>query len=80
MFWVQSQIRGKYQSYSQVQSSLSMTGAEVAQAILHRMEVENVAENREAKSVLQAAAWTYVATVFYAVLQLIQLLIMSRSR
>lgn len=37
-------------------------------------------ENKAAKSVLQAAAWTYVATAFYAVLQLIQLLIMSRNR
>lgn len=213
MFWAQSQIRGTYQRYSQVKSSLGMTGAEVAQAILQRMGVEDVAiepiageltdhydptakavrlsegiysstslaaaavaahecghvlqdkqgytfmniraslvpaanlgsqlgptlvlmgiifssvgaisslvinigillfvgviafhivtlpvefdasrralrlidelgilqgdENRAAKSVLQAAAWTYVATAFYAVLQLIQLLIMSRSR
>ncbi len=213
MFWAQSQIRGTYQRYSQVKSSLGMTGAEVAQAILQRMGVEDVAietiageltdhydptakavrlsegiysstslaaaavaahecghvlqdkqgytfmniratlvpaanlgsqlgptlvimgilfssvgaisswainigillfagviafhivtlpvefdasrralrlidelgilqgdENKAAKSVLQAAAWTYVATAFYAVLQLIQLLIMSRNR
>lgn len=213
MFWAQSQIRGTYQRYSQVNSSLGMTGAEVAQAILQRMGVEGVAiepiageltdhydptakavrlsegiysstslaaaavaahecghvlqdkqgytfmniratlvpaanlgsqlgptlvimgilfssvgaisswainigillfagviafhivtlpvefdasrralrlidelgilqgdENKAAKSVLQAAAWTYVATAFYAVLQLIQLLIMSRNR
>lgn len=213
MFWAQSQIRGTYKRYSQVNSSLGMTGAEVAQAILQRMGVEDVAiepvageltdhydptakavrlsqgiygstslaaaavaahecghvlqdkqgytfmniratlvpaanlgsqlgptlvllgivssslgiisslainigiilfagviafhlvtlpvefdassralrlidelgilqgdENRAAKSVLQAAAWTYVATAFYAVLQLIQLLIMSRRR
>lgn len=213
MFWAQSQIRGTYQRYSQVKSSLGMTGAEVAQAILRRMGVEDVAiepiageltdhydptakavrlsegiysstslaaaavaahecghvlqdkqgytfmniratlvpaanlgsqlgptlvvlglfagslgaisiwainigillftgviafhivtlpvefdasrralklidelgilqgdENKAAKSVLQAAAWTYVATAFYAVLQLIQLVIMSRNR
>lgn len=37
-------------------------------------------ENRGAKAVLQAAAWTYLATAFYAVLQLIQLLLMSQRR
>ncbi|WP_348539934.1 MULTISPECIES: zinc metallopeptidase [Spirulina sp. CCY15215] len=31
-----------------------------------------------AKSVLQAAAWTYVATAVYAVLQLAQLILISR--
>ena len=35
-------------------------------------------EHKGAKAVLQAAAWTYVATAVYAVLQLIQLIIMSR--
>lgn len=213
MFWAQSQVRGTYQRYSQVNSSLGMTGAEVAQTILQRIGIQDVAiepvageltdhydpgakavrlsqgiygssslaaaaiaahecghvlqdkegytfmniratlvpaanigsqlgpmlvlgglifssmgaisslvinigiilfvgviafhivtlpvefdasrralklidelgilqgsENKAAKSVLQAAAWTYVATAFYAVLQLIQLLIMSRNR
>ncbi len=213
MFWAQSQVRGTYQRYSKVNSSLGMTGAEVAQTILQRMDIQDVAiepiageltdhydpgakavrlsqgiygssslaaaaiaahecghvlqdkegytfmniratlvpaanigsqlgpmlvlgglifssmgaisslvinigiilfvgviafhivtlpvefdasrralklidelgilqgsENKAAKSVLQAAAWTYVATAFYAVLQLIQLLIMSRNR
>lgn len=37
-------------------------------------------EKRGAKAVLQAAAWTYVATAIYAVLQLIQLLLISRDR
>jgi Zn-dependent membrane protease YugP len=37
-------------------------------------------ENKGARAVLQAAAWTYVATAFYAVLQLVQLIIMSRGR
>jgi len=37
-------------------------------------------ENKAARAVLQAAAWTYVATAFYAVLQLIQLLLISRNR
>ncbi|MDB9518874.1 zinc metallopeptidase [Roseofilum reptotaenium CS-1145] len=37
-------------------------------------------ENRGAKAVLQAAAWTYVATALYAVLQLAQLLLISRNR
>lgn len=35
-------------------------------------------ENKGAKAVLQAAAWTYVATAFYALLQLIQLWLMSQ--
>ncbi|MDJ1170632.1 zinc metallopeptidase [Roseofilum sp. BLCC_M154] len=37
-------------------------------------------ENRAAKAVLQAAAWTYVATALYSVLQLAQLLLISRDR
>ena len=37
-------------------------------------------ENKGAKAVLQAAAWTYVATALYAVLQLVQLLLLSRDR
>ncbi|WP_017302951.1 zinc metallopeptidase [Spirulina subsalsa] len=37
-------------------------------------------ENQGAKAVLQAAAWTYVATALYAVLQLAQYIILSRSR
>lgn len=37
-------------------------------------------EHKGAKAVLQAAAWTYVATALYAVLQLVQLLILSRDR
>jgi uncharacterized protein len=37
-------------------------------------------ENRGAKAVLQAAAWTYVASALYAVLQLVQLLLISRDR
>jgi Zn-dependent membrane protease YugP len=35
-------------------------------------------EKKGAKAVLQAAAWTYVATAVYAVLQLAQLILMSR--
>ena len=37
-------------------------------------------ENRGAKAVLQAAAWTYVATAFYALLQLAQLMLMASRR
>ncbi|MGK7929627.1 MAG: zinc metallopeptidase [Spirulina sp.] len=37
-------------------------------------------EKKGAKAVLQAAAWTYVATALYAVLQLIQYLIIARNR
>ena len=37
-------------------------------------------ENRRARSVLNAAAWTYVATAIYAALQLVQLLLMRGDR
>ncbi|TAF56656.1 MAG: zinc metallopeptidase [Oscillatoriales cyanobacterium] len=36
-------------------------------------------ERRGAKAVLDAAAWTYVATAIYSVLQLVQLVMMSRD-
>ncbi|NJN60644.1 MAG: zinc metallopeptidase [Coleofasciculaceae cyanobacterium RL_1_1] len=36
-------------------------------------------ERRGAKAVLDAAAWTYVATAIYSVLQLVQLLMISRD-
>ncbi|MGD1902325.1 MAG: zinc metallopeptidase [Geitlerinemataceae cyanobacterium] len=36
-------------------------------------------ERRGAKAVLNAAAWTYVATTIYSVLQLVQLVLMSRD-
>ncbi len=38
------------------------------------------AEHQAAKAVLQAAAWTYVATAFYALLQLAQLMLMASRR
>ena len=41
-FWAQSRIRGEYERYSRIQSSLGMTGAQVAQTILSRMGVTNV--------------------------------------
>ncbi|MBE9118614.1 zinc metallopeptidase [Lusitaniella coriacea LEGE 07157] len=37
-------------------------------------------EHRGAKAVLQAAAWTYVASAIYAILQLVQLLLLSQRR
>jgi Zn-dependent membrane protease YugP len=37
-------------------------------------------ENRGARKVLNAAAWTYVATAIYAALQLVQLLLMRGDR
>ncbi|MEL6322071.1 MAG: zinc metallopeptidase [Cyanobacteria bacterium J06626_14] len=37
-------------------------------------------EQKGAKAVLQAAAWTYVATALYSVLQLVQLVLISQSR
>ena len=41
-FWAQSRIRGEYDRYSRIPSSLGMTGAQVAQTILSRMGVTNV--------------------------------------
>lgn len=41
-FWAQSNIKGTYQRYSQVQSSLGMTGAQVAKTILSKMNIRDV--------------------------------------
>ncbi|MEN9206028.1 MAG: zinc metallopeptidase [Thermostichales cyanobacterium BF4_bins_65] len=48
--------------------------------LIDRLGILQGQEHRGAKAVLDAAAWTYVAGALYAVLQLIQLLIMSRER
>ncbi len=48
--------------------------------IINQLGILQGEENRAAKAVLQAAALTYVATAFYAVLQLIQLVLISRDR
>ena len=48
--------------------------------LIDRLGILQGEENRGAKAVLQAAAWTYVATAFYALLQLAQLLLMSSRR
>lgn len=37
-------------------------------------------EQRGAQAVLQAAAWTYVATALYSILQLVQFILISQSR
>lgn len=42
MFWAQSQIRGTYERYSRVRSSLGMRGADVARAILSKMGITDV--------------------------------------
>lgn len=42
MFWAQSQVKGTYRRYSQVSSSMGMTGAQVAQTILQKMGVYDV--------------------------------------
>ncbi|MBP0000720.1 MAG: zinc metallopeptidase [Cyanobacteria bacterium SID2] len=42
MMWAQAQIRGTYERYSQVQSSLGMTGEEVARAILNKKGIHDV--------------------------------------
>lgn len=41
-FWAQSRVQSTYRKYSQVASSMGMTGAEVAETILQRMGVNNV--------------------------------------
>ncbi|MGK7887827.1 MAG: zinc metallopeptidase [Leptolyngbyaceae cyanobacterium] len=42
MFWAQSQVKGTYKRYSQVSSTMGMTGAQVAKTILDRMGVYDV--------------------------------------
>lgn len=41
-FWAQSNIKGTYRRYAQIQSSLGMTGAQVAQAILRKLDIHDV--------------------------------------
>ena len=48
--------------------------------IINELGILQGEENKAARKVLKAAAWTYVATAFYGVLQLIQLLLIARSR
>lgn len=42
MSWAQSRVQGTYQKYSDVRSSLGLTGAQVAETILQRMGVSGV--------------------------------------
>ena len=42
MFWAQNRVQSTYHKYSQVRSTMGMTGAQVAQEILNRMGVHNV--------------------------------------
>lgn len=42
MFWAQSQVKGTYRRYSEVPSSMGMTGAQVAKTILQKMGVNDV--------------------------------------
>ncbi|MEB3233602.1 MAG: zinc metallopeptidase [Leptolyngbyaceae bacterium] len=42
MFWAQSQVKGTYRRYSQVPSTMGMTGAQVAKTILDKMGVYDV--------------------------------------
>lgn len=41
-FWAQSRVKGTYDKYARIPSSLGMTGAQVAEAILKRMGVNDV--------------------------------------
>lgn len=47
-FWASSNIKGTYRRYSQIQSSLGMTGAQVAQKILQQMNIRDVRVERVA--------------------------------
>jgi uncharacterized protein len=42
MMWAQFRVKGTYQKYAQISSSMGMTGAEVAEKILLEMGINNV--------------------------------------
>ncbi|WP_310429429.1 zinc metallopeptidase [Chamaesiphon sp. VAR_48_metabat_135_sub] len=42
MMWAQFRVKGTYDKYAQIQSSMGMTGAEVAETILREMGISNV--------------------------------------
>ncbi len=42
VWWAQQRVQGTYNKYSKIQSSMGMTGAEVAESILKRMGVNHV--------------------------------------
>jgi Zn-dependent membrane protease YugP len=42
MMWAQFRVQNTYRKYAQIQSSLGMTGSQVAETILRRMGVEDV--------------------------------------
>lgn len=42
VFWSQQRVQGTYAKYSRIASTMGMTGAQVAEMILHRMGVTNV--------------------------------------
>lgn len=42
MFWAQSKVKGTYQRYTEVPSTLGMTGAQVAQTILAKQGISGV--------------------------------------
>lgn len=42
MMWAQFRVKSTYQKYAQIDSSMGMTGAQVAEKILQRMGIDNV--------------------------------------
>jgi hypothetical protein len=42
MFWAQHRVKATYEKYAEIQSSLGMTGAQVAKTILQRMGIHDV--------------------------------------
>ena len=42
MFWAQYRVKATYEKYAEIQSSLGMTGAQVAKTILQRMGIDDV--------------------------------------
>lgn len=43
MFWAQQRVKATYEKYAKIQSSLGMTGEQVAKTILERMGIHDVA-------------------------------------
>ncbi len=63
-FWAQNKVRSSYRRYSRIRSTSGLTGAQVAQA----------------RKVLTAAAWTYVAAATMTLTHLLRLILLRGMR
>jgi len=52
IMWAQFRVQKTYRKYAEIQSSLGMTGYQVAETILRRMGVDNVRVEPERSRVL----------------------------